>query len=113
MLYRHMPPALIERPKMGFGVPVDEWLRGPLRDWAEDLLSEQALAEDDLGDPAPIRALCAEHLTGRLDWQPKTADALRLSALQALCCFSARAAGRGARAGRQSAAGLVPITLQL
>jgi asparagine synthase (glutamine-hydrolysing) len=65
VLARHVPPALTERPKRGFGQPIGAWLRGPLRDWAEDLLAPSALADDDLFDPAPVRARWAEHLEGR------------------------------------------------
>jgi len=68
VLDRHVPRALIDRPKMGFGIPLDRWLRGPLRGWAEDLLDPKSLAADDLLDPAPIRARWEEHLSGRRDW---------------------------------------------
>jgi asparagine synthase (glutamine-hydrolysing) len=68
VLYRYVPKDLIERPKTGFGIPVNEWLRGPLRDWAEALLSERKLKEDELLSPAPVRARWAEHLAGRHDW---------------------------------------------
>ncbi|PIW30999.1 MAG: asparagine synthase (glutamine-hydrolyzing) [Rhodospirillales bacterium CG15_BIG_FIL_POST_REV_8_21_14_020_66_15] len=64
VLDRYVPPALTERPKMGFGIPVDKWLRRPLRDWAEDLLSPQALTEGGLLNPAPVRHAWAEHLAG-------------------------------------------------
>lgn len=68
ILYRHVPRALIERPKTGFGIPVGEWLRGPLRGWAEELLSDESLRRDGLIDPAPVRQAWIEHLSGRRDW---------------------------------------------
>jgi asparagine synthase (glutamine-hydrolysing) len=68
ILYRHLPRELIERPKTGFGIPVGEWLRGPLREWAEDLLSEHTLRRDGLLDPAPVRQAWTEHLSGQRDW---------------------------------------------
>ena len=67
VLYRHVPRALVDRPKQGFSIPLAAWLRGSLRDWAEALLAPQALAADGLLNPVPIRHAWAEHQTGRRD----------------------------------------------
>ena len=69
VLYRYVPRELIERPKMGFGVPIDSWLRGPLRSWAEALLDEKLLAKQGFLNVDLVRSVWIEHLSGRRNWQ--------------------------------------------
>jgi asparagine synthase (glutamine-hydrolysing) len=69
VLYRYVPQALIERPKMGFGVPIGAWLRGPLSEWANELLDERRLRADGLLDPSLIGVKWREHLSGVQDQQ--------------------------------------------
>src|SRR5437763_811020 len=80
VLYRHVPRTLIERPKMGFGIPLGEWLRGPLRDWAETLLNENRLRDAALLDHKVVRRFWQEHLDGSRNWQYLLWNVLMLEA---------------------------------
>lgn len=67
-LYKHVPREMLERPKAGFGIPIDVWMRGPLRDWAEHLLGEKRLREEGFLDPGIIRRKWAQHVSGSHNW---------------------------------------------
>lgn len=69
VLHRYVPRELIERPKMGFGVPIDQWLRGALRPWAESLLDEKLLDQQGYLNVALVRKLWLEHISGKHNWQ--------------------------------------------
>ena len=80
LLDQYVPRELIERPKMGFAVPIDMWLRGPLRDWAESLLGESRLKKEGFLNYEPIRRKWIEHLSGRRNWQYHLWDILMFQA---------------------------------
>jgi len=79
-LYKHVPKQLIDRPKRGFGIPLDVWLRGPLREWAEDLLDESRLKREGFFHAAPIRQKWQEHLSGTRNWHFYLWDVLMFQA---------------------------------
>tara|TARA_E500000178_G_scaffold355893_1_gene430382 strand:- start:992 stop:2917 length:1926 start_codon:yes stop_codon:yes gene_type:complete len=71
ILYRHVPQNLVDRPKQGFGMPVNDWLRGPLREWTEDLISIKNLPNDGLLNGDLVRKVWSEHLLGSRNWEYK------------------------------------------
>lgn len=80
ILYRHVPRALVERPKMGFGIPIDRWLRGPLKDWAAELLRPERLNAEGFFDNALIEEKWNEHQSGQRNWQYLLWDVLMFQA---------------------------------
>jgi asparagine synthase (glutamine-hydrolysing) len=76
VLNKHVPVELYDRPKMGFSVPIDQWLRGPLHEWAQDLLTEPMLAKHGLLNSKEIRTKWREHLSGARNWQYHLWDVL-------------------------------------
>ena len=83
LLHEYVPAALVERPKQGFTVPVEHWLRGELRDWAQDLLSPAALAQHGLLDARVVGTYLREHLEGRRAWTPQLWSVLMFQAWHA------------------------------
>lgn len=76
VLYRRVPRELLDRPKAGFGIPLDRWLAGPLRDWCEALLDESRLRADGLFNPAFIRQTWNAYLAGENQWTWRLWDVL-------------------------------------
>jgi asparagine synthase (glutamine-hydrolysing) len=71
VLYRHVPSELIDRPKAGFAMPLGQWLRGPLRGWAENLMDEGRLRREGFLDSVLVRRTWEEHVTGARDWSAR------------------------------------------
>ena len=80
VLYQYVAPELIERPKMGFGIPIDRWIRGPLKEWAAELLAPSRLRREGFLRPEPIQKLWDEHQSARRNWQHHLWDVVMFQA---------------------------------
>jgi len=80
VLYRHVPKAMIERPKMGFSVPISAWLRGPLKEWAGDLLAPDRIRSAAYFEPRAIERAWKEHVAGTRNWEEPLWAALMFEA---------------------------------
>ncbi len=80
ILYKYVPKQLVDRPKMGFGVPIDSWLRGPLREWAEELLDKNKLNQQGYLNSELVHGKWREHLSGKRNWQYYLWDVLMFQA---------------------------------
>jgi asparagine synthase (glutamine-hydrolysing) len=80
ILYRYVPRELMERPKSGFGIPLATWLRGPLREWGEDLLNRRRLTADGFFDVVVVHDMWQEHLSGKRNWAYHLWDLLMFQA---------------------------------
>ncbi|AQJ10775.1 asparagine synthase (glutamine-hydrolyzing) [Bordetella pertussis] len=96
LLYRHVPQAMVDRPKRGFAVPLAAWLRGPLRDWAEALLDPARLRQEGWFEPEPILRKWREHLSGHRNWDSHLWGVLMMQAW-----LDRYRAGAGDEAGRR------------
>lgn len=76
VLYKYVPQAIIERPKMGFSVPIGDWIRGPMKDWAEDLLDNHRLNQEGYLNANSIHTKWEQHLNGKANWQEQIWDVL-------------------------------------
>ena len=80
VLYQTVPSQLIDRPKMGFGVPIGTWIKGPLKEWAEELLSEQSLNKTNIFQPTIVRQKWNQHSKNERNWEYHLWDVLSLQA---------------------------------
>jgi asparagine synthase (glutamine-hydrolysing) len=71
ILYKYVPKNLIERPKAGFSIPLGDWLKGPLKEWADTLLNHERLEKEGYLNPDYIQLIWQEHLSGRRNWTIK------------------------------------------